>query len=360
MKEQITEQKKEMAIAKAQITRMKREKTEIEEGNEVLRTALAVKTFEQSELQNKLKEQNELNEQRPYFHRTPSTAKIRRRNVELWAAPFQALLNEKFDTDASEARLATLRYCIAEENTALGDDELVDNTLTDRRVYYALEKLAGHKVGREQALKMALEVLPQGTLMDALPPTLIMEIVGRAEQDLASAIQAEYDVETCLNLKFKNSLSVRQWNRSRLLLACSLDNEGVWVRKRVGTTKVTMPILPEHRMLLNMQRAIEDEFGIRLDGTGDGNSCSISLLLAVAEDLLYNLRLGELVVTDDGKVVTRLGETPQIQLKMDACRAMSKIQQTSIAYTFPNVGDPGGRLAQLSLQHDRGVRLRRR
>jgi hypothetical protein len=259
--------------------------------------------------------------------------------VELWAAPFQALLNEKFDTDASEARLATLRYCIAEENTALGDDELVDNTLTDRRVYYALEKLAGHKVGREQALKMALEVLPQGTLMDALPPTLIMEIVGRAEQDLASAIQAEYDVETCLNLKFKNSLSVRQWNRSRLLLACSLDNEGVWVRKRVGTTKVTMPILPEHRMLLNMQRAIEDEFGIRLDGTGDGNSCSISLLLAVAEDLLYNLRLGELVVTDDGKVVTRLGETPQIQLKMDACRAMSKIQQTSIAYTFPNVGD---------------------
>jgi regulator of replication initiation timing len=58
MKEQITEQKKEMAIAKAQITRMKREKTEIEEGNEVLRTALAVKTFEQSELQNKLKEKD--------------------------------------------------------------------------------------------------------------------------------------------------------------------------------------------------------------------------------------------------------------------------------------------------------------
>jgi hypothetical protein len=121
-------------------------------------------------------------------------------------------------------------------------------------------------------------------LMDALPPTLIMEIVGRAEQDLASAIQAEYDVETCLNsycyLKFKNSLSVRQWNRSRLLLACSLNIEGEWVRKRVGTTKVTMPILPEHRdrVLIEMQRAIEDDFGIHLDGSGDGNSCSIELL----------------------------------------------------------------------------------
>jgi hypothetical protein len=54
------------------------------------------------------------------------------------------------------------------------------------------------------------EVLPQSTLLEALPPTLIMEIVGRAELDLVSAIQSEYDVETCMNLKFKNSLSVRQ------------------------------------------------------------------------------------------------------------------------------------------------------
>jgi hypothetical protein len=87
-------------------------------------------------------------------------------------------------------------------------------------------KMVGDNFGREQALRMRLEVLPQGTLLDALPraPTLIMEIVGRAEQDLVSEIQAEYDVETCLNLKFKNSLSV--WNRSRLLLACSLDIDG--------------------------------------------------------------------------------------------------------------------------------------
>jgi hypothetical protein len=38
-----------------------------------------------------------------------------------------------------------------------------------------------------------------------------------------------------------------------------------------------MPILPEHRVLIEMQRAIEDKFGIRLDGTGDGYSCSIEL-----------------------------------------------------------------------------------
>jgi hypothetical protein len=51
-------------------------------------------------------------------------------------------------------------YCIAEEleKAALDDhdDEVADNTLqltlTDRRVYYALDKLAGDKVGREQAL----------------------------------------------------------------------------------------------------------------------------------------------------------------------------------------------------------------
>jgi predicted amino acid racemase len=94
-----------------------------------------------------------------------------------------------------------------------------------------------------------------------------------------------------------------------------------------------MPILPEHRILVNMQRAIEDEFGIRLDGTGDGNSCSIELIKAVIEDVLYNLRTGELVVDAEGKVVTARGEKPQIQFKMDACRAMSKIK-----YSRPRSG----------------------
>jgi hypothetical protein len=94
-------------------------------------------------------------------------------------------------------------------------------------------------------------------------------------------IQAAYDIETCLNLNFKNSLSIRQWNRSgsRLLLSCSLDTDGEWAGlKKVSTTKVLMPILPEHRTLLKMQRDIEDEYGIRLDGTGDGSSCSILLI----------------------------------------------------------------------------------
>jgi hypothetical protein len=78
-----------------------------------------------------------------------------------------------------------------------------------------------------------------GTLMHALPPLLVIHIVGRAELDLVAAIhgQAEYDVETCLNLKYKNSLSTRQWNRGRMLLACYLDIEGSWVRKKVGVTK---------------------------------------------------------------------------------------------------------------------------
>jgi hypothetical protein len=76
---------------------------------------------------------------------------------------------------------------LAEEEDAL-DEEAVKNTLMERRGFHALVKLAGDNVGRVQALKMALEVLPQGTLLDALPPTLI--IVDRAEKDLASAFQA--------------------------------------------------------------------------------------------------------------------------------------------------------------------------
>jgi hypothetical protein len=90
-----------------------------------------------------------------------------------------------------------------------------------------------------------------------------------------------------------------------------------------------MPILPEHRTLLKMQRDIEDdsEYGIRLDGAGDGSSCSILLIASLHADIDYNLELGQLVYDAAGAVTTKQGETLQVQLKMDACRAMSKIQQ---------------------------------
>jgi hypothetical protein len=81
--------------------------------------------------------------------------------------------------------------CLEEELAKLPQD-VNENSLTDRRVFYALEKLTDARVGRERSLQMALEVLPQGTLMDALPPMLVMDIVGRAEKDLVEAIQAEY------------------------------------------------------------------------------------------------------------------------------------------------------------------------
>jgi hypothetical protein len=99
-----------------------------------------------------------------------------------------------------------------------------------------------------------------------------------------------------------------------------------------------MPILPEHRVLVDMQRDIEDEHGMRLDGAGDrdGSSCSILLSKSLEEDVLYNLYTGELVCIDGGKIVTKKNEIPQLQFKMDTCRAMSKFQQTSIGYTLPN------------------------
>jgi ribosome maturation factor RimP len=68
-------------------------------------------------------------------------------------------------------------------------------------------------------------------------------------------------------------------------------------------------------------------------------AASIELIKAVIEDVIYDLKKGELVVDAEGMVVTVRGEKPQIQFKMDACRAMSKIQQTSIGYTFPNVSE---------------------
>jgi methylphosphotriester-DNA--protein-cysteine methyltransferase len=112
--------------------------------------------------------------------------------------PFKALLDKKFALDAGEARIATLRLCLEEEVSKREEDnsDIGANTLTARRVFYALQKLTDENVGRERTLQMALEVLPQTTVMDALPPTLVIDLVGRAEQDLARDIQAAYDIET--------------------------------------------------------------------------------------------------------------------------------------------------------------------
>jgi archaellum component FlaC len=104
MTEQSTEQKKQIAGAKAQMTRVRTEMKEITESTQVLRTALTVKTFQLTELQNELKELKEQKEQ-SYIHLTPSTAKIRPRNLHRWAAPFQSLLKKNFSADACEARI---------------------------------------------------------------------------------------------------------------------------------------------------------------------------------------------------------------------------------------------------------------
>jgi hypothetical protein len=107
----------------------------------------------------------------------------------MWMTPFKALLDNKFALDAVEARIATLRLCLEEEVSKREEDnsDVGANTLTARRVFYALQNLTDDNVGRERTLQMALEVLPQTTLMDALPPTLhmVIDLVGRAEQDLA-------------------------------------------------------------------------------------------------------------------------------------------------------------------------------
>jgi hypothetical protein len=386
LKEQITRLNRQTSTLKSQVTRVRKEMRQTEEEKSVLRSALAVKTFELTELQSNQKEQidrteqlhtqqldkieklktaqiehieqlrNEQNEQitkrkklittqQHSAHTIAASTSLRQRNLNVWATPIKALLATKFASDAYEQRIATLRLCLEDEidkrpaATRVQDDRdgaASDHTLTERRVFYALQKLTGDDVGRLRTLQMVLEVLPQSTLLEALPPMLVMGIVGRAEQDFASAIQAEYDISTCLNLKFKNLMSVRQWNRSRLLLGFFLNTDGEWERKKIGTTKISMPTLPEHRSLLSMQRDIEHEYGIRLDGAGDGSSCSVSLIKSLQADIDYNIKLGELVCTADGRVTTKRGETLHVQLKMDACRAMSKIQQTSIAYSFPN------------------------
>ena len=97
-----------------------------------------------------------------------------------------------------------------------------------------------------------------------------------------------------------------------------------------------MPILPEERHLSSLQREVEEEYGMRLDGQEDGNSASISLYTSIASDVDYAIKRGDLVVGEDGYVALPDGAQCIVQFKMDACRVWSKIQQCSVGYTFVN------------------------
>jgi chromosome segregation ATPase len=141
MKEQITEQKKEIAVAKTQMTRMRNEKTEIEESRTVLRSALAVKSFELTELQTKHKTNTEPDrDNNSNINAVKSSSAVSRRNVKLWAVPFQSLMKEKFCVDARAARVATLRFCLEEDEGLLELEAAAnaENILTKRRVYYSI------------------------------------------------------------------------------------------------------------------------------------------------------------------------------------------------------------------------------
>jgi chromosome segregation ATPase len=141
MKEQITEQKKQIAVAKTQMTRMRNEKTEIEESRTVLRSALAVKSFELTELQTKHKTNTEPDrDNNSNINAVKSSSAVSRRNVKLWAVPFQSLMKEKFCVDARAARVATLRFCLEEDEGLLELEAAAnaENILTKRRVYYSI------------------------------------------------------------------------------------------------------------------------------------------------------------------------------------------------------------------------------
>jgi hypothetical protein len=98
-------------------------------------------------------------------------------------------------------------------------------------------------------------------------------------------IQKTYEVSTCLNLKIKNRMARRPWNRMRLPLSCEYKLLlGDWHRKKVGVLQVGVPMLPEERTLMTLQREIEEEFGMKLGSDGSGKSVSASLLKCLAAD----------------------------------------------------------------------------
>jgi hypothetical protein len=179
-------------------------------------------------------------------------------------------LSAHFTENAYEAKRLALEKVMLEEmefiqHEAEGSGTGRGDAMAAGAQYFrAIRKVTGD-VSRVEALTKMLSTLPAKTVKAALPGQLVYDIIEDTEKHLVWEIQKSYEVSTCLNLKLKNYMGRRPWNRTRLHLSCDFT-DGDWVRKKVGISQVGVPMLPEERTLMRLQREYEEAFGMELGG----------------------------------------------------------------------------------------------
>jgi hypothetical protein len=272
----------------------------------------------------------------------------RQRTTDLWAGPLRVALDTHFAEEAVDAKRTALEKVLEEMPVLPVEGEL--EGASDVRYFRAMNKVAGDPFDfpRVAALHKMLIAISSKTVQAALRGDLLDDFVFRTEKKLIFNIQESYDTHTCLNLKLKNLMGREKWNRLRLLLS-SIFVDGTWRRKLVGESQLPVPMLPEARTLLTLQREIEEEFSMSLDGDMEGKSVKACLNACLVADCKYAQGQGFLEPAGEefeGALPALVQSCNKrglcVQFKMDACQSWKGVKQTAIAYRFPRASKTAG------------------
>jgi hypothetical protein len=142
---------------------------------------------------------------RPFTGRSSKT-QVRSEDVERWAGPIRDALDTRFAPGASVARQLALKKVMEDE---MADLDVDGEGASARRYFLAIEKVAGDGLSRVSLLSRLLSTVAPTTVKAALPAPIKFDLVAAAERDLVVAIEANYDPDTCLNIKTKHYMSRR-------------------------------------------------------------------------------------------------------------------------------------------------------
>ena len=186
------------------------------------------------------------------------------------------------------------------------------------------------------ALTNLLARFPAKRVRPALPDEVLELVEEEAVRAYVQKIQVSWDLSMCMKLKGLNSISRRAWNRLRYILA-HVAAAGGFERLTYGKAQILGPMLPEHRHLVTVMRENDDDYLLKLGGSEQiGGTAYVDLFKCLAADAEYAFRLGHLVVSEQGQLLCKNGETPRCQFKVDAARLFSNAQQSAMGYVLVN------------------------
>ena len=223
------------------------------------------------------------------------------RDVDRWAQPVKDMLAQRFKSGAAGAQRDALLKCLRDLEVQY--PWLVGETGEGTSAYrfrQAIGRVASPGATPADALQEALASLNPVAVERALPTDVENSIVFAAEEAIMEELEEIHHPAVMFNLKMKNMSSRRQYNRMRLLLS-SVYVDGRWVRKRIGRSSMPLPMLPSHGKVDAVQTKIDDKFKLKKGGDGDGTSAYASLPVCIEADIHYAIKLGKLVVGEDGQ-----------------------------------------------------------